>query len=162
MWIFPIIAAAADASSKDLITEERLESMTSALKGLRILIAEDNAFNQMIAKDDLTYYIEDVEIDIVENGALAIEKFKKENYDLILMDVQMPKMNGFEATRKIREIEKTEARTSRIPIIAMTASLLKSEITNCYNAGMDNYIPKPYQPQELIGPIYTEKEANQD
>ena len=110
----------------------------------------------MIAQDDLSYYIEDVTIDTVENGALAIEKFKTNTFDLILMDVQMPEMNGFEATQSIREIEKSEGRTTTIPIIAMTASLLKTEIDSCYDAGMNNYIPKPYKLEELIVPIFNE------
>ena len=110
----------------------------------------------MIAQDDLNYYIEDVKIDTVENGLLAIEKYQANEYDLILMDVQMPIMNGFEATQKIRDLEKAAGKENTIPIIAMTASLLKSEVDNCLAAGMNNYIPKPYQPQELIGPIYTE------
>ena len=59
-----------------------------------------------------------------------------------------------------REIEKTEGKETAIPIIAMTASLLKSEVDNCYDAGMDNYIPKPYKPEELIGPIYEEAIAS--
>ena len=91
-----------------------------------------------------------------KNGVLAIDKFKSDNFDLILMDVQMPEMNGFKATKSIRAIEKSEGRTTKIPIIAMTASLLKTEIKNCYNAGMDNYIPKPYKREELIVPIFNE------
>ena len=150
----PFIAAAANAVSDNLITEERLQKMTDSLQGIRILLAEDNAFNQMIAQDDLSYFIKNVKIDVVENGAQAVEKFQQENYDLILMDVQMPEMNGFEATRLIRILEK--GKETRIPIIAMTASLLKSEIDHCHEAGMDNYIPKPYQPEELIVPIYEE------
>lgn len=150
----PLIAAATNAVSDNLITEERLQKMTDSLQGIRILLAEDNVFNQMIAQDDLSYFIKNVKIDVVENGELAVEKFKSENYDLILMDVQMPEMNGFEATRKIRALE--EGKGNRIPIIAMTASLLKSEVDNCYDAGMDNYIPKPYQPEDLIAPIYEE------
>ena len=90
----------------------------------------------------------------MENGALAVEKFKSHRFDLILMDVQMPEMNGIEATEKIREFEKLEGRASAIPIIAMTASLLKTEIDNCLMSGMDNYIPKPYATIELIGPIF--------
>jgi CheY-like chemotaxis protein len=70
------------------------------------------------------------------------------------MDVQMPLMNGFEATQKIRDLEKSAGKENKMPIIAMTASLLKSEVDNCLAAGMNNYIPKPYQPKELIGPIY--------
>ncbi len=152
----PLFVAAADAIGKDLITEDRLKTMAASLKGIRILLAEDNAFNQMIAQDDLAFYIEEVTIDTVENGALAVEKFKTENYDLILMDVQMPEMNGFEATKKIREIEQSTGREKRIPIIAMTASLLKSEIDHCYESGMNNYIPKPYSSNELVGTIYQE------
>ena len=71
----------------------------------------------------------------------------------------MPEMNGFEATKKIREFEKQKGKTTSIPIIAMTASLLKTEIESCYDAGMDNYIPKPYTLEELIGPIFKELRA---
>ena len=152
----PLVVAAANAVSENIITEERLNAMTTSLQGIRILLAEDNAFNQMIAQDDLSFFIKDVKIDVVENGLLAVEQFKTGNYDLILMDVQMPEMNGFEATEKIRAIEKSAGNKTRIPIIAMTASLLKSEIDHCHESGMDNYIPKPYQPEELIGPIYEE------
>lgn len=140
--------------SKDVISEEKLNAMATSLKGIRILIAEDNPFNQMIAKDDLSFHIKNSTIAIVENGTLAVEQFKTQTFDLILMDVQMPEMNGFEATKKIRELEKQEGKSTSIPIIAMTASLLKTEIENCYGAGMDDYIPKPYTLEELIAPIY--------
>lgn len=152
----PLRIAKADAVGADLISEEKLKTMAASLEGIRILLAEDNPFNQMIAQDDLSYYIKGITFDIVENGALAVEKFKTDSYDLILMDVQMPELNGFEATKKIREIEKLENREVSIPIIAMTASLMKTEIDSCYRAGMDNYIPKPYAIEELIGPIFKE------
>ena len=152
----PLVVAASNATAKGLITQDHLETMAASLTGSRILLVEDYAFNQMIAQDDLQHYIEDVKIDTVENGQLAVEKFQDNDYDLILMDVQMPIMNGFEATQKIREIEKSSGKGISIPIIAMTASLLKTEIDNCYSAGMDNYIPKPYKKEELIGPIYEE------
>ena len=152
----PLAIPEIDAVSKDFISEDKLKAMAKSLKGIRILMAEDNPFNQMIAQDDLSYYIEGVTIDTVKNGVLAIDKFKSDTFDLILMDVQMPEMNGFEATKSIRAIEKSEGRTPKIPIIAMTASLLKTEIKNCYNAGMDNYIPKPYKLEELIVPIFNE------
>jgi signal transduction histidine kinase/ActR/RegA family two-component response regulator len=151
----PLSIASADLGQA-IISEEKLKTMMKSLKAIRILIAEDNPFNQMIAQDDLSFYIDDVVIETVENGALAIEKFKTSSYDLILMDVQMPEMNGFEATKKIREIESTQKRETSIPIIAMTASLLKTEIDSCYNAGMNNYIPKPYKLEELIVPIFKE------
>ncbi len=152
----PLVEAAENAITAEVVTEERLQAMATALKGIRILLAEDNPFNQMIAQDDLSYYIEDIHLDTVENGALAIEAFQSTAYDLILMDAQMPELNGFEATQKIRAIEAAEDRNSPIPIIAMTASLLKSEINNYLKSGMNNYIPKPYKPSELIGTIYKE------
>jgi CheY-like chemotaxis protein len=130
--------------------------MTDSIEGIRILLAENNPFNQMIAKADLSFFIKNVKIDVIENGAQAVEKFQQENYDLILMDVQMPELNGFEATKEIRKIEKEEGIETAIPIIAMTASLLKSEVDNCYDAGMNNFFPKPYKPEELIAPIYKE------
>ena len=155
----PLTIAEANATVDGLISEEKLKAMTDSLKGIRVLIAEDNPFNQMIAKDDLIFHIDGIQLEIVKNGFLAVEKFKTENFDLILMDVQMPETNGFEATREIREIEQQEKRTIAIPIIAMTASLLKTEINSCFEAGMDNYIPKPYSTEELIGPIFKELRA---
>jgi signal transduction histidine kinase/ActR/RegA family two-component response regulator len=152
----PLTIPEADTVSQNFISEDKLTTMAKSLKGIRILIAEDNPFNQMIAQDDLSYYIEDITIETVENGVFAIEKFKTNTFDLILMDVQMPEINGFEATKRIREIEKSEGRTTIIPIIAMTASLLKTEINSCYNAGMNSYIPKPYKIEELIVPIFNE------
>jgi CheY-like chemotaxis protein len=77
--------------------------MAVSLKGIRILILEDNPFNQMIAQDDLSYFIQGVSITTVENGVLAFEQFKLGRFDLILMDVQMPEMNEFEATKRIRK-----------------------------------------------------------
>jgi signal transduction histidine kinase/CheY-like chemotaxis protein len=152
----PLHVAQEDAVGAGLISEEKLKNMAASLEGIRILLAEDNPFNQMIALDDLSYYIKGVSIDTVENGLMAIAQFNTAAYDLILMDVQMPEMNGFEATLRIRKIENQKSSTSRIPIIAMTASLLKTEIDSCYKAGMDNYIPKPYSLEELIGPIFKE------
>ena len=154
-----LIAADPTAESAYLVSEEELKTMAASLKGIRILLAEDNPFNQMIAQDDLSYFIQGVSITTVENGVLAVEQFETGQFDLILMDVQMPEMNGFEATKSIRKIEIVEGRTSKISIIAMTASLLKTEIESCYDAGMDNYIPKPYTLEELIKPIFKELRA---
>ena len=139
-----------------LPSQIRLEEMANALTGVRILIAEDNAFNQMIAQDDLNFYIKGVEIDVVENGALALEKYKSSNYQIVLMDAQMPEMDGMQATQKIREFEMVEKDGHRTPIVAMTASLLRTEIDQFLGAGMDNYIPKPYTLDELIGTIHYE------
>lgn len=152
----PLVLPDADAIVQDLVSEDEIAKMAASLKGIRILIAEDNPFNQMIAEDDLSFYLDGVSIEIVNNGALAVQKFKEDSFDLILMDVQMPEMNGFEATQQIRAIEQESEVHNSTPILAMTASLLKTEIEHCFNAGMNNYIPKPYTLQELIGPIFKE------
>ena len=81
------------------------------------------------------------ETDFAENGQLVVEMWEKGKYDLILMDVQMPLMNGFEATAAIREIERTHG--GHIPIVAMTAHALKKDEEKCLDAGMDAYISKP-------------------
>ncbi|MBK7086532.1 MAG: response regulator [Flavobacteriales bacterium] len=80
------------------------------------------------------------------------------NYDLILMDVQMPEMNGYDATRAIRSLlgpEISGPNKSRTPIIAMTANVLKEEVERCKEAGMDGYVPKPFKQQELMDAIGT-------
>ena len=77
--------------------------------------------------------------------------------DIVLMDVQMPELNGYEATKAIRKLEKE----TKTPIIAMTASLLKNQIDKCYDAGMDAYIPKPYKPEELIRTLHDVIQNNQ-
>jgi signal transduction histidine kinase len=150
----PLVLASAEEVKEGSITKDRLNTMAKSLQGIRILLAEDNAFNQMIAVDDLSYYIEDISIKVVENGVSVVTEFNENDYDLILMDVQMPEMDGLTATRQIRELEAEKGITKGIPIVAMTASLLKSEIDSFYAAAMDGYIPKPYQIEELIGTIY--------
>ncbi|MGK0279150.1 MAG: signal transduction histidine kinase/BarA-like signal transduction histidine kinase [Litorivivens sp.] len=151
----PLIKVSINATSDDeLITEDRLKTMAKSLKGMRILLAEDNDFNQIIASDDLNFHIEDLHLDIVENGAQALSKAKTGQYDVILMDVQMPEMDGFDATREIRVFETAENKPN-ISIVAMTVSLLESEIDNCYKAGMDDCIPKPYTPEQLISVLYS-------
>ncbi|MBS1661391.1 MAG: response regulator, partial [Bacteroidetes bacterium] len=111
---------------------------------LRILIAEDNIINQELIKQilgNLGY-----EPSTVENGALAVEALKLEDYDLVLMDVQMPEMDGLEATRKIRK------ELSRQPVIvALTANAMQGDKEECLRAGMDDYISKPVKLNELMG-----------
>ena len=153
-FTLPLIIGEGVLKDQATLSEERLKTMGTEISGLRILLAEDNDFNALVATDDLSYYIPDIKIDHVENGLDALVYFQKEKYDLVLMDMQMPEMNGYEASERIRVLEKEL--DTRIPIIAMTASLLKTEIQQCYEAGMNNYIPKPYKTEELIGRIYEE------
>jgi PAS domain S-box-containing protein len=114
--------------------------------GANILLVEDNVVNQQVALGMLKKL--GLNADVVNNGLEAIEAFKSPEYDLVLMDVQMPKMNGMEATKRIRKIE--TATSSHIPIIAMTAHAMKDDRKRCLEAGMDDYISKPIKIRSLI------------
>ena len=132
-------------------------AQAAALGGIRILLVEDNAFNVIVAKEELEDAIDDVVIDVAENGAIAVEKFKLNDYDVILMDVQMPIMNGYEATQKIKSLSHDKKKT---PIIAMTANVLKEEVEKCYEAGMDDFIGKPFDTEQLISKLYNLVNSN--
>lgn len=138
-------------SHTDLSLEEtRLEANSEDVRGLKVLLVEDNAFNQMVAIDTLQELIPDVSIDVAENGAIGVEKSMSQAYDVILMDIQMPVMDGFEATRTIRKqtAGKTPAR-----IMAMTANVTRDEVDKCFDCGVDEYIAKPFDQQELLAKI---------
>jgi len=116
----------------------------SSLHGVRILLAEDNEVNQQIACELLQN--QGCKVAISNNGYQAVQRFKNETdtYDLIFMDIQMPEMDGFEATKQIREID------AQIPIIAMTARNMYEEKEKCYQAGMNDHIAKPIDPELLM------------
>ena len=116
---------------------------------VNILLAEDNETNQFLIK--AITKSENWNIMVVDNGEKAVEAFKKNAFNLILMDVQMPVMNGYEATRIIREIEKGKG--IHTPIIALTAYAMKDDKEMCLNAGMDDYISKPFKRQQFIDTI---------
>lgn len=118
------------------------------MKIKKILLAEDNHINQKIAVLMLQKY--DQVIDIAENGRIAVEKFCNDTYDLILMDLHMPELDGCEATKLIREYEKENNHSQKVKIYAMTASSLQDESENCIKAGMDGYLSKPFKNHELI------------
>ncbi len=114
-------------------------------KNTHILVAEDNPMNMKLAVTLLNRA--GFSVDAVENGKLAIVALKKTVYDLVFMDVQMPEMDGIEATKIIREMEGEEKHT---PIIAMTAHAMKGDRERCLKAGMDDYVSKPIEPQEMF------------
>ncbi|MDG5800693.1 response regulator [Marinilabiliaceae bacterium ANBcel2] len=119
---------------------------TVKMSDSHILIVEDNISNQQIIQ---LYIKKSVKKSVfASNGKEALEKFGKAKYDLILMDIQMPVMDGYKATKKIREIEKST--NTRIPIIAVTANAFPEDKEKCLAAGMDDYISKPFEPEELI------------
>jgi PAS domain S-box-containing protein len=106
-----------------------------------VLLAEDNAINQEVARGVLE--IEGFRVTIVSDGKEALDACLRDSFDLILMDCQMPEMDGFEATRKIREKE-LQSSAKRIPIIALTANAMNQDREECLKAGMDDYLSKPY------------------
>jgi CheY-like chemotaxis protein len=130
--------------TKDLIqVKEIVQLDTNLLKGTRVLIADDYEINRLVASTILNNF--DVITDEAKNGIEAIEKVEAGHYDLILMDVQMPEMDGLEATHYIRnKISKT------IPIIALTAYALKGDDAKFISAGMDDYLSKPFEENQLL------------
>ena len=129
--------------NRPLITRHSLEA---AQKHLRILLAEDNPINRELAVRTLSKRGHTVTV--AENVRLAVEAFDKHAFDVVLMDVQMPEMDGFEATAAIREKEKLTGH--HIPIIAMTAHAMKGDRESCLAAGMDAYLSKPVHIEELL------------
>ena len=140
----------AETTIKEIRNEYSNVNVANELKGIRILLVEDNQFNAVVAQEELEDAIEGVNVELAENGLIAVEKLKSSDFDVILMDVQMPIMNGFEATIAIRNLGNEKAKT---PIIAMTANVLKEEVDLCYQAGMNDFIGKPFDTDELLQKI---------
>ena len=107
-----------------------------------VLVVEDNPVNQLVAEEMLAKI--GCSADLVENGREALDALAEGSYDLILMDVQMPEMDGFVAAGKIREREAAEKASQRIPIVALTANAMEGDRTQCLAAGMDDYLSKPF------------------
>lgn len=133
-------------SEADKIQEEEKKTLA---KSLAILLVEDNYISQKVAKTSLArdgYH----NLDIAENGKIAVKMMKEKTYHIVLMDIRMPVMDGLECTEKIRELERNDPK--RIPafIVAFTAYAVEGDREKFLEAGMDDYIAKPFQPEELI------------
>ncbi len=133
-----------DPSSSAEIISKTTEKTTS-LRKIRVLIVEDNEVNQLIT--DKIMKDRGFEAEIAEDGKAAILKLQENHYDIILMDIQMPQMDGYEAIQYIRQ---NMGIKSAIPIIALTAHATTEEVEKCYFAGANDYISKPFKPDELI------------
>jgi len=120
------------------------------LKGAHILLAEDNEINQEIVNAIFNHW--DVQVTSVNNGAEALEELQNKPYDLVLMDVNMPEMDGLSATQRIRE-PSSPVLNHEIPIIAMTASAMRGDREQCLQVGMNDYISKPFNTEELTAKI---------
>lgn len=127
------------------LSDEKLNK--SRRQEISILVAEDNTINQLVAKSILSKL--DFQIDIAENGKQVVTMLGKKAYDLIIMDCQMPEMDGYQATEAIRG-SKVLSEKSSIPIIAMTANAMSGDREKCLRSGMNDYISKPLEPQDLL------------
>jgi signal transduction histidine kinase/CheY-like chemotaxis protein/HPt (histidine-containing phosphotransfer) domain-containing protein len=123
---------------------------SAAVRSLRVLLAEDNIVNQRVATGLLTR--RGHAVDLAVNGREAVERWQQQDYDIVLMDVQMPEMSGLEATLAIRDGERRSGRTP-IRIVAMTAHAMKGDRERCLEAGMSGYLAKPVQPQALFAAV---------
>jgi PAS domain S-box-containing protein len=118
--------------------------LKKSLKDYSVLLVEDNDINRLYASSILKIW--HCKIDVAENGYVALEKIKNEDYDIILMDIQMPVMDGFEATKAIRASAPPK---NQVPIIALTANATQRDIEQCLHSGMNDCIPKPFTPEDL-------------
>jgi CheY-like chemotaxis protein len=112
-----------------------------SFNGLKVLLAEDDPINQSLA----VAFLEKLggNVDTADNGALAVDKFKNNAYDIVFMDCEMPEMDGFDAAREIRKVESESNKSHPTPVIAMTAYAGRGDRDNCIAAGMDDHVPKP-------------------
>lgn len=108
---------------------------------VRVLLAEDLQLNQLVVVKML--HILGCHVDVADNGLEAVERFGSADYDLILMDCQMPSMDGLEATRRIRQLELEQGHEHPVVIVACTANVLESDRERCLEAGMDDFLCKP-------------------
>jgi len=130
-------------------TEEPVNQAQISLSGLRILLAEDNEVNQKVASGILRKY--GCEVDIADNGAKAVLLHETRDYDVILMDMQMPVMDGLETTRLIRRREKEAGKHT--PVLALTANAMNEDRERCIEAGMDGFLTKPIKKNELLNSL---------
>ncbi len=129
------------------VVQDRMAIRRGALTGNRVLLVEDTYFNQQLAIE----YLEDfgIEVDLAENGQEALDRLASRDYRAVLMDCQMPVMDGYEATFRIRQ----DGRLADLPVIAMTANAMKGDREKCLAAGMSDYLSKPIDPEALFSAL---------
>lgn len=137
--------AAMSRGSSDKAFEAAVAQIKSLGRPLRLLIAEDNATNVLVAKSVLAKF--DITPDVAGNGVEALDAVRRIAYDVVLMDLHMPEMDGLDATRAIRALPGASA---RVPIVALTANAFADDIRNCEVAGMSGYVPKPFRKEDLL------------
>jgi len=148
---FAVTLGVADSNSILKILPHRHKNVDgselAAVRGARVLLVEDNEINRIVAIELLSHA--HLRVDIAENGEIALQKIRHAEYDCILMDVQMPVMDGYETTRKLRKLP----HCATLPVIAMTANVMSDDRNKCLLSGMDDFIGKPILPQTLYSTL---------
>ncbi|WP_158240740.1 ATP-binding protein [Telmatospirillum siberiense] len=146
-WFRVPVRPAAGGTAPAVTAETPAEEPSAPTRRLRVLLAEDNVVNQMVASAMLN---RQHDVSVVDNGAEAVAAVESGDFDVVLMDMQMPVLDGLEATRRIRALSGQKSRT---PIIALTANAIKGDAELCLSAGMNDYLTKPVSPKTLLAAL---------
>ena len=144
-FYFDLTMPVSEKTEDKKISTKTLESPLQNFEGIEILLVEDNKINVMVAKKFLSKW--GLKVDVAENGQIAVDKAQQKDYKLILMDLDMPVMDGYEATQQIRKLSGEKYQS--LPIIALSASAVADYKRNAQDAGMNDFITKPFQPHQL-------------
>ena len=150
-FTFNLILKMADGSTNADVSSVGAGQTVTTDRRISILLVEDNEINQQLAADTIKAWNSNTQIDIANNGEIAVGKVKNGDYDLILMDIQMPVMDGNTAAKIIRQLDPPK---NQIPIIAMTAHAFREERERCLSNGMNDYVMKPFDSDDLCSKIY--------
>lgn len=147
-WFTVNVTPSSPEALKDEIEIPVKEKKAVESNKLKILLVEDNLLNQKFTIATLKK--EGHQIDLAENGRIGLDKYKDNEYDIIIMDVQLPIMDGIESSKKIRDLEKEQGVENPIKIIAVTAYAMEADRLRCMDAGMDDFLSKPFKPYQLV------------